>query len=113
MTGHNQVIYARSNGLPVECVFLEDAIAPPNPRNRDWLDPENALCTGALPVIYVADESPPYVDVAFLRGLRVHLVGDETRGIERWSEWFSLLQDLPVAHLCATYDGEVVQWRAP
>jgi hypothetical protein len=108
MIGHEQIIFARSRGLPVEAAIVEDRRAPE--AIRPWLDVELALMNGSIPTVYVGGDDPETTDLAFLRGLRVHLWADQD-GIFRWGAWYEKLQDLPVAHLIAPYEGEINQWR--
>lgn len=106
MIGHEQVIYARSRGVEMPGVFLDDSNLPPV--RRPWLDPEYAMLNGGPPTVYLGDDDPETVDLEFLRGLRVHLISFD---LDRWATLYGRLQALPVAHLIASYGGEFNEWR--
>lgn len=72
MTGHQQIILARQNGLKPKAVFLMVGIEPAG--NTFYDQPENALRFGSLPEVFVRpEELNKPLDLRFLVGMPVHI----------------------------------------
>jgi hypothetical protein len=107
MIGHQQIIKLREQGMKPTSVFFRIAEHPKFKMPSE--DPERSLEHGNLPEVYTGIVDPKKIDLTWIKGLRVHLIGGDMESHTNW--WISLIDAQPKLLVGIDWDNQVNIWR--
>jgi hypothetical protein len=107
MIGHKQIINLREHGMKPKSVFFKIAEHPKFKTPME--DPEMALEQGYLPEVYTGITDPKKTDLAWIKGLCVHLIGGDVESHINW--WISIVDAEPKLLIGIDWEDQINIWR--
>jgi hypothetical protein len=107
MIGHQQIINLRQRGMKPHSVFV---LIGEHPKFKiDFNDPERALENEFIPTVYTGITDPERIDLTWIKGVRVHLIGGDLKSYMSW--WISIINAEPKLLVGIDWDSQVNVWE--